>query len=140
MRQQDCPNPECAKPIDVSKLRPGMQATCPHCEALFRCGDLPETGKGRTPPPFQPGSHSVPSNANLSGGSRLEVEGFENIEFLSKGAMGAVYRARESDLGRRVAIKVLSPELAGQKDVPATELRTAGGFLESLALGVSRQI
>ena len=37
---------------------------------------------------------------------------YELIELICEGGMGAVYRARDSRLGREVAIKVIRPELA----------------------------
>ena len=115
MRQQDCP--ACRKPIDVSRLKPGMHARCPHCDVTFRVGEdaAAATGKGRSSPAHRPAAQNT-----VQAGQRLEIDGFEEIEFISKGAMGAVYRARESDLGRRVAIKVLAPELAGTGEQKST--------------------
>ncbi|HYF33855.1 MAG TPA: serine/threonine-protein kinase, partial [Prosthecobacter sp.] len=41
--------------------------------------------------------------------------GFDHFDFIDRGGMGAVYSARQKSLDRRVAIKILPPEL-GQDD------------------------
>jgi serine/threonine-protein kinase len=47
---------------------------------------------------------------------RTAVEGhYEVTDMLGKGGMGAVFRAEDLKLGRTVAIKVLRPELAGDR-------------------------
>ena len=48
----------------------------------------------------------------LAAGTRLGP--FEIIAPLGAGGMGEVYRARDSRLGRDVAVKVLSPEFASE--------------------------
>ena len=50
----------------------------------------------------------------LESGSRLGS--YEISDLLGKGGMGEVYRARDTKLGREVAIKVLPSEFAQDSD------------------------
>ena len=50
----------------------------------------------------------------LAAGSRLGA--YEIISLLGAGGMGEVYRARDTDLKREVAIKVLLSSLAGDAE------------------------
>lgn len=80
---------------------------CPECGSSVRLASADQT---IAPPPAQSGWAEAPA-INLSGkslaGGKYIVE-----ELIRSGGMGQVYRAKQHDLDRDVAIKVLLPELA----------------------------
>src|SRR5918995_2348140 len=61
--------------------------------------------------------------AGLAPGS--VVAGFEVESLLGRGGMGVVYRATQLSLGRHVALKLIAPELAGEKRFRERFLREA---------------
>ena len=63
-------------------------------------------------------AHSVAHDplASLGGTSRRRLGDFELLSKLGQGAMGAVYLARQIQLDRKVAIKILPPELAQDQE------------------------
>ncbi len=92
--------PKCSTPLDPGSA-PTATIDMGACD--LRTHTEPETGISGPAHALQPG-HVL--------GGRYEI-----LQMLGQGGMGAVYKARDREVDREVALKVIRPDLAGHPDL-----------------------
>ncbi|HMK23812.1 MAG TPA: protein kinase, partial [Terriglobales bacterium] len=103
-------------PPDAPTLVRGSESDAPTLPLIrVSSSDLPTLAEGasptpRTGPPAPRGVHQQPA---LEEGTILAGR-YEILQTLGEGGMGAVYKARDLEVERLVALKVIRPELAKQ--------------------------
>src|SRR5215467_11696282 len=89
--------PHCRNPIEIVKLTPREEIACPSCGSNFRLETESTAG-------WRPGVDQLGK--------------FELIETVGQGAFGTVYKARDPELDRTVAVKVpRAGNLAGAQEL-----------------------
>src|SRR5262245_24185606 len=89
------------RPIPV-EVPADIREICPVCTPGIMASSHPTVADGGQ------------SSTDLKPGENLS--GFEIIRPLNRGGMGVVYKARQTDLNRLVALKVVAPERLGSSD------------------------
>src|SRR5713226_1615295 len=76
-------------------------------------------GSGPWPaaPTPTPRTQRVQNNSSMLQPGALLGQRYEVLQILGEGGMGAVYKARDVELNRMVALKVIRPELAGNQAI-----------------------
>jgi len=101
---------------------PSTAATCEKCNTPFPLSDatIPPTEYGQAvgwsaAVTLRPSSEAA-AKGQLEPGSVLG-ERYEILQLLGQGGMGAVYKARDIELERTVAVKVIRPDLASHPEI-----------------------
>ncbi len=120
--------PACPQEFDVTGIDPGRQFECPRCASLVTVPAPPDSSPAQAPPPPSdaegsfggPEQEALPEQEELS--RHLASRGFELLDKIGQGGMGAVFLAWDRKLNRKVAVKVLlSGVLATQSQIERFE-------------------
>ena len=112
-------NPESSAPTKTMVASGESLSQCPSCGERMEPGAQFCSGCGEIRAASGPGSRSSVWDAVFARLTRATKGEFEIVREVGRGAMGAVYLAKDVALSRKVAIKVISPQLLADENMVA---------------------
>jgi hypothetical protein len=120
----------CKKSFNVHHFRPYETYTCKHCNTKLVVPNKPPSTavndsitmattvfEADPPPEAKPAkAKSRPRRSTVPADLVHLLAGYEIVQRLGQGGMGTVYKARDTIMGRWVAVKLLAPFLADDKE------------------------
>ena len=105
--------PRCGGAFPAGLEARDFEGICPRCLATLAVDEEVVPSRVSGEDPFKPAAKEPPP---LKRGATFH--GMEVLEVIGQGGMGVVYKARQIDLDRLVALKILSPRLAADPEFP----------------------